>query len=722
MKSMTETFYKSGALEGSLGKTGLLKKFLFLFFMVMIGALLSAQSARDSNTTGLTGRGDAGTGELPLRRLALFSSGVGFFEHRGTLRASPEGGAEISLSFNREAVNDALKSLIINDPAAASPTVHYSLEDSLARTLGSLRIDLSGEPGPGEILNSLRGTEIDVSAPVPLSGRILGVEWRESFLPAAGAVVKEPWLSLYTPQGIRMIPLKDIASFSFRDEGINRDLVRALDLIMGARDERIKTLRLSLPGAGSREVSLGYVIPVPVWKVSYRLDLSAEPFLQGWAIVDNDSDTDWEDVTLSLVTGRPVSFIQNLYAPYRTFRPTLPLAIAGVAEGRTYDSGWDPRNYALAEESAAYADRAPSSMKSSRSEAAANGEPEEVPARLPAPAMGAALAQAGAAASGAAAGDQFEFTLGRPVTLKRRESAMLPLVEGTVRAEKVLVLEGARIQGNGVINPATGAELTNTTGMRLPAGPITVYDGGSYAGDALISFVSEGEKRLISYGEDLSVTGSAGTTAERTVTSVTLSGGVMTINRRQSYERSYSIKNASGEAKRIVIEHPVTPGTSLAAPEKFEDRTGSLYRFIRPLPANQGLTFTVREEAPLLERITLARLGPESFVSYASNQEIPAQVRAALRRGIELKEKAGEAARQAEELENQLARLTAEQDRIRKNLQAAGSSSPQGQEYLRRMAALDGGIDELNGSIDQAKKKAAEAGEAYDSYIASLEL
>jgi outer membrane murein-binding lipoprotein Lpp len=697
----------------------LLKRPLFILFFEVLAALLSAQSVRDSNASG---PGGAGAEELPLRRLALFSSGVGFFEHRGTLTGSPEG-AEISLPFDRETVNDALKSLIINDPAAASPTVRYTLGDSLTRTLGSLRIDLSGEPGIGELLGGQRGAEIEVSAPVPVLGRILGVEWGEISRPSSGEFMKDPWLILHTPQGIRRIAVRDISSFSFRDEGINRDLTRALDLIMGARDERVKTLRVSLPGAGSREVSLGYVIPVPVWKVSYRLDLSQEkPFLQGWAIVDNDSGADWDNVTLSLVTGRPVSFIQNLYAPYRTFRPTLPLAIAGTAEGRTYDSGWDDSNYMLAEERADYSNRASPAPKWSETSADSGVLMQEAAPSFRDRAPLAGVAAAGAAASGAAAGDQFEFTLDRPLTLKRRKSAMIPLVEGTIRAEKVLVLEGSRISGNGVVNPAIGAELTNTTGTRLPAGPITVYDGGSYAGDALIAFISEGEKRLISYGEDLTVTGSSETATGRVVTSVTLSGGVMTINRRQSYERSYSVKNASGEAKRIIIEHPVTRGTGLAEPKEFEDRTNSVYRFIRPLPANQGLTLTVKEEAPLQERITLAQLRPESFVSYASNQEIPANVRAALRRGMELKRKADEASGTIGELENQLARLVAEQDRIRKNLEAAGNTSPQGQDYLTRMAALDGRIDALNNRIDGAEKSAGEAKEAYDAYIASLNL
>jgi len=237
--------------------------------------------------------------DLPLKRIAILSSGVGYFEHGGTL-SSPAG---ITLSFDAASVDDALKSLVVNDPASNSPSVRYASENTLYLTLRSLKIDLSGTPGIGEILNGLKGAELEVTAPNPIKGRIIGVEYRLSPIaqqyPSSRAS-EEAWLSLFTAQGIRVIAVKDIASFRFTDEKINADLNRALDLIMASRDESARNLLVTLNGTGSRDVSLSYVIPAPVWKVSYRLDISGkEPFLQGWAIVDNDSDTDWKGVELS---------------------------------------------------------------------------------------------------------------------------------------------------------------------------------------------------------------------------------------------------------------------------------------------------------------------------------------------------------------------------------------------------------------------------------------
>ena len=119
----------------------------------------------------------SGSTELPVRRIALFSSGVGYFEHSGSV----SGSANLTLTFEVTAVNDALKSLVINDPGqGASPSVSYPSEDTLARTLQSLGIDLSRNPGTAEIFAAQRGAEIEVSAPNPISGRILGVERRSA--------------------------------------------------------------------------------------------------------------------------------------------------------------------------------------------------------------------------------------------------------------------------------------------------------------------------------------------------------------------------------------------------------------------------------------------------------------------------------------------------------------------------------------------------------------
>jgi hypothetical protein len=529
---------------------------------------------------------------------------------------------------------------------------------------------------------------------------------------AGGGGPAEPWLSLLSPQGIRLLNLAEIGSFRFTNDELNADLGRALDLIMASRNSRTKELAITLPGGGSRPVSISYVIPSPVWKVSYRLDMGkgANARFQGWAIVDNDSDEDWRNVELSLAAGRPVSFVQNLYPPYYLSRPVLPLAIAGSAAPATWNSA-----LFYAEEPAEDSDMpalakipAPRAAVQADRAAASGGSPPNSPP----PVTGADMA------------DQFSFTLNTPVNLDRGTSAMFPLADGEIAARKFLIFSGTRA-GQG-IHPAVGAELSNTTGLRLPAGPVTVYDGASYAGDALLEFLNTGEKRLISWGEDLSVTGVLTDSSTRTVTAVNITDGVMTISRRQAYEKKYRFKNAGPEAKTIVVEHPIIQGAVLAEPENYDEATAAAYRFIRELPAGgQGtgeMELLVREERPLSERITLLSLRPEALVSYSTSQEIPAAVRAGLAKAVELRRNVEDAEKARAEIEARKNAQSSEQDRIRKNLEAVGNEIPQGQEYLRRLASLDAEIDRLNGELDRRGGEVQEAQAAYESYLRGLKL
>ena len=652
--------------------------------------------------------------DLPVVKVALYSSGVGFFEHRGPV----SGNVETDLTFDAQAVNDVLKSLVISDPEATSPSVMYPSSDTLAKTLRSLSVDLSGNPGIAEILSSLRGQEISVSVPEPVAGRILGVENRvvPPVNESSGIPASEAYLSLLTKEGIRAFRISEIATFAFADRKVTEDLARALDLIQTSKGDETRVLRVSLPGKGPREVSLGYVIPAPVWKVSYRLDLAGDkPFLQGWAIVDNAGDMDWNGVELSLVTGRPVSFVQNLYPPLNLPRPVLPLSIAGIAEAATYESGFGalPSSASMAEESMADYDgyaESPAPMRALAKAAAPSMEAKRE-------SVSSGVVETAVARS---AGEQFEFTVKKPVTLPRQQSAMIPLVEAAVKTEKVSVLSGDKAASGGPVHPMLCAELTNTTGMKLPAGPITVFDDGAYAGDALVEFFPENDKRLVAYGEDLSVTGILSSSSSQEVISVRIARGAMTIARRTTYAREYAIKNASAKGRKVIVEHPFIAGATLTRPAKAEEKTDRLYRFAVTVGAGAETKLTVLEQSPSEETVALAKLGIESLLYYRSSGDLPAKARAAFEKAIDFKNRADEAQKALGLLETQKRDKVSEQDRVRKNLEAAGNETQQGKEYLRRLSACDADIDALSAKIDLARKALDEAKTAFEAYLANL--
>jgi hypothetical protein len=621
--------------------------------------------------------------ELQLKRLALFSSGVGFFEHSGIV-----GGPEtVNLVFDAQALNDALKSLAVNDPASEFPSVSYASASALKETLRSLKVDLSGKADIWSILNSLKGAEVDISAPAKLSGSIVGVEKRSVSVTDRGKSVKELYLLLFTGAELKSVAVKDISSFSFKDETITGDLRRALAILSAARDDKNRRLAVSLPGEGERNVSLSYVVPVPVWKASYRLDLGAEkPFIQGWAIVDNDSDTDWNDVELSLVTGRPVSFIQNLSEPYLTNRPELPLAIAGFAKARTYESGEAKDEIGTADSDEEPKACFPRRRSVVRENSITTAEAKQL-------------------------GEQFAFTLRDSVTIERRQSAMLPLIEAEMQAKKLLVLDGEDAR-RGTVNPSISVELVNTTGMKLPAGPITVYDGGSYAGDALIEFLPENEKRIISYGEDLSVRGSAVLSSETPLTAVMFSKSsknVLSYTWTDRRKFVYTVRNASSSPRKLIIEHSPYKDARLVEPSHYEEKTPDLYRFAAELPANKEIKFTVIEEKPFpaensIGRIKLGTL--EMMLESSMDKSVSDDIRSVVKKAFELKKKVNDAEKPVRKLEEKRDEIIGKQKRIRKNLEAAGNQSAEGQRYLSRLAAMEDEIDALTKSMDEAEEKA----------------
>jgi flagellar biosynthesis chaperone FliJ len=97
-------------------------------------------------------------------------------------------------------------------------------------------------------------------------------------------------------------------------------------------------------------------------------------------------------------------------------------------------------------------------------------------------------------------------------------------------------------------------------------------------------------------------------------------------------------------------------------------------------------------------------------------------VRTRLQLAVALKQKADDAARASAAMESRRTFLASEQDRIRRNLEAAGSATQQGQEYLKRMVALDTEIDAQNRQIEEFAKAAEAARKAFEDYLNTLEL
>src|SRR5688572_12978718 len=314
--------------------------------VVLPASLTLAQPA----TAGATTRPAAA--DVPVKAVALFSSGVGYFEHFGTVK----GDGSTELRFKTNQINDILKSLVLQDlDGGRVNTITYPSQDPVEKTLKSFQVNITDNPPLADLLNQLRGATVRVLfGTEDLKGVVLGVEEKQEKVGGGdGAkIIETHVLNLLQGGTIRSLPLAEVRTLTLDDAQLQEELTRALTALAQARDQDKKPVQINFSGQGDRRVRLGYVVETPIWKTSYRLVLdehkpdpkqsaatqpAADGKLQGWAIVENQTDNDWNDVQLSLISGRPISFVMDLYQPLYIARPVVQPELYASLRPQTYD-------------------------------------------------------------------------------------------------------------------------------------------------------------------------------------------------------------------------------------------------------------------------------------------------------------------------------------------------------------------------------------------------
>lgn len=269
---------------------------------------------------------------LPIRRVILYSNGVAYIERRGTVT----GHAEIDLSFKQSQVDDVLKSMIVLDLGQGRiGAVSYNSSAPPSARMADIPFSIASESqnnsqgGLAGVLSQLQGARVVVAtATRTATGSILTVEERKTQIDANKPPVVTHALVIASENGeLASFDLVDVRSVRLVDEGTRRDVSEFASATASARRRDAKTITVTSDGNGAREMVVSYTIAAPIWKTTYRvvLDEEGKPFFQGWAIVDNVSEEDWNDIQLSLISGTPVSFIQPIQKPFYRYRPVIPM-------------------------------------------------------------------------------------------------------------------------------------------------------------------------------------------------------------------------------------------------------------------------------------------------------------------------------------------------------------------------------------------------------------
>lgn len=663
----------------------------------------------------------AGAAEIPLSRVVLFSSGVGYFEREGSI----QGNATVELSFRTEQINDMLKSMVLQDfGGGVIAPVTYAPQDPLERTLSSFAVDISDNPRIAELWDRLRGTRVQVTAEQPQEGIVFGAEKQEKSV--GDKVMTFDVLNLLTDKGMVQIPLWSVRSIKALDAKIDEDLRKALDAIDKARDASKRPVTLTFKGDGKRDVRIGYLLEMPVWKTSYRLVCDKDGlYLQGWAIVENTTDDDWNEVGLTLVSGRPVSFSMDLYEPLYIKRPVVKPMVAEAAKPQVYGSALEEKAAEREQQMAADAATTPPSpgmaggfgggMMARR--AMAMAAPMAAAAAPPAENLALAATGAAAMAEGGKVGTLFRYAINQPVTVPRKRSAMIPIIGAEVEGEKVSVYNASA----DAKHPMNGIKLKNTSGLHLMGGPITVFDGGVYGGDALIEDVTPGEERLLTYAMDLAVEVEPQTkSAPEQLMAAKIVNGVLTLTHKQRTETTYVIKNSAKEKRTVLIEHPLRQDWKLVEPKEADERTRSVYRFKVSVDPDKTEKLLVAEEMPEAQVVQLARTNLDDVRLLIAQPQLSAELKAALQKLADLQAQLADITSKRTERETRIKDIDTEQNRIRQNMRELDRQSELYKQYVQKLTNQEAELDQLREEVRTLRADETAQKKAVADYVASL--
>ena len=602
------------------------------------------------------------------------------------------------LRFKTSQINDILKSLVVQDQdGGKAGAITYPSQDPLAKTLRSFQIDITQNPSLAELLNQLRGARVTIQSHTEkVSGTILGVEMRR--IPAdKGEPIEAAVLNLLSSATIRAIELQSISGLTLDDPELQGELTKALSALSQARDQDKKPVSINFTGEGTRRVRIGYVVETPIWKTSYRLlldDKKNSAHLQGWAIVENQTESDWNGVSLALVSGRPISFMMDLYQPLYATRPTVVPELYANLRPQVYEGGLPAASPAAEVTSPATQGKTGISFRGTSGRSVGSALSDVVVTAYAAAMDAASSVQS--IASAMTLGDLFQYTVGN-VTLPRQKSAMLPIIADAIAVERVSIYNAAVLQSH----PLTGVRLTNITGKHLLQGPVTVFDKGSYAGDARIDNVGPTQERLLSYGVDLDMSvDNSRQTQTTAVQTASLLKGTLLLKRKLVATQEYAADNKSATDKVLVIEHPIRAGWKLVGAAHPMETTPTHYRFKGTAAAHTVTTMTVTEEWVQGETVAIVGANVNQLLAYSMTGEIPKDVRDALTHAIQLKQGVAEIERQMAVRTQQIAEITAEQNRIRENMKTVGSGTPYHERLLAKLGEQESSIERLQRERD----------------------
>jgi hypothetical protein len=645
----------------------------------------------------------AKSAELPLERVVLSTAGLAQFTRAGSITA----GSSVDLTVRLDQVDDVLKSLTVFDRQGAIGAVSLPGKAPLAELFRDLPFGPSALNSLAALLNALVGSEVEVQGKVDAKGRVFRVETEQVALPNNGGTTQRHRLTLMADKGLVQTLLEDTTALRFTD-GANAQIERALAGLTENRAKERRQLSIGFLGEGTRKVAISYVVAAPVWKTAYRLIVPKEggnAHLQGWAVVENLTGGDWNNVELMLVSGNPVALRQPLYTAFFSERTEVPVTTAARLLPQTDDT----------EVSAVHKP----SGKQARMGRALPAAPAQQLAQIPRPGAGSTGGGPAPAAEGFGglataaeaeeASTQLLYRFPAKVSLATGHTMMVPFVDREVSASRSWLYQPDTAQHH----PLAAVRLKNDGDSGLPAGIVTAYDTSqdgsvNYVGDAQMPLLPRGTFKFVTFALDSKTNvrredqGVKRTTLGRAV------NGVLTLTTRSRRTIAYEITPPPDEDREVIVEEPRLAGWVPADAAAVEETPTRLrYKISAQRGATTKAAFAVEHVDS--QTVMLTDLAAEDILARIRGlqNESPMLKETAAKLGGIVAE-INKAKAQRAQIDQERRRIAEDQDRIRRNLESAGQGSDLGRRYLETLKSQEDRLGEL-ARTDEALEAAIEA-------------
>jgi hypothetical protein len=537
---------------------------------------------------GACGTAQHTTSQLDVQRVVVYQSGVGYIEQSGVVT-----GDTLTLQVRPDQINDLLATLVVIDANGGAPSVSLPLDAS--DTMPWSGLPTQSAAGMGGLLNNFRGAEVTVThGGDRVSGRIVGTELREN----------QTWVTVLTA-GDALVPVlvESIDRVELQNESLAIALERSLDRSLSDSDWKPVDVTLHFPTEGRRQVSLSYVVEMPAWKPVYRAVVrdDGRVLLQGWGIVDNVSGEDWQNITMSLTAGTPISFRYDLYSPIFVPRPdlsgygvtsTAQLAPPPPIPARPLPAAMPAPSVAMAE--AAQQSR----MAGGRGGAAAEegygraGDFEGFGGEYEV--MNYESMEAGfTSTQSTALQGLFRYDLGQMVTLPDQSSTLVPLLNEVIEGEDILVWQNG--SGSGA-HPYRSLELSNDTVFPIQAAPISIYREDTFVGEGITPVIPAGAEAYIAYAIDNRVTVSMTTGSSSGEVSLTrIQDGYIHTEAAWVHDSVVSVTHALDDEHQLMVQIMRLGAYELVDPPEGTETQEGFYMIPLALTPGEPATLTVRQ-------------------------------------------------------------------------------------------------------------------------------